>query len=64
MRSERVYSHSSSAVTAKASAKKPITPAMPSSTSPTSLAKPTILTSTSVPLNSPRIFSSWRATEP
>ncbi len=46
-RQERAYSHSSSAVMAKAMTKKPITVFRPSTTSPTSLAKPTTLISMS-----------------
>ncbi|MNP44649.1 hypothetical protein D3C76_1385210 [compost metagenome] len=44
-RHERAYSNSSSAVMTKAITKKPITVFNPSTTSPTSLAKPTMLIS-------------------
>jgi hypothetical protein len=59
---EREYHHSSSAVMTKAIAKKNTTVSSPSITSPITLAKPTIWMSMCGLLNSPRIFSSRRAT--
>ncbi|MNL26331.1 hypothetical protein D3C87_1478500 [compost metagenome] len=56
-RREREYSHSSNPVITKAATKKPITVFNPSTTSPTSLAKPTMLISISGLLYLARISS-------
>ncbi|MNY30634.1 hypothetical protein D3C86_1647480 [compost metagenome] len=56
-RREREYSHSSNPVITKATTKKPITVFSPSTTSPTSLAKPTMLISISGLLYLARISS-------
>ncbi|MNF52347.1 hypothetical protein D3C84_336910 [compost metagenome] len=56
-RREREYSHSSNPVMTKATTKKPITVFNPSTTSPTSLAKPTMLISILGLLYLPRISS-------